>query len=126
MHVHAHMQGTSPVRNVETTSARSAMSSTTPFSVMADGDGTSASDASAVFADNQAEATGTGATGTASSGSAPVATSAASAFSSLSSGLQAMLLGVGQNGQSAVAAGSSMTANTTSALQAYNQTSLFS
>ena len=79
MHVHAHMQGTSPVRNVETTSARSAMSSTTPFSVMADGDGTSASDASAVFADNQAEATGTGAPGPARRGAAPVGPRAARA-----------------------------------------------
>ena len=46
---------------------------------------------------------------------------ASSPFASLSSNLQALLLGVGQNGQT----GTNTTTNTSSALQAYAQNSLF-
>ena len=111
MHVHSAAHGASFVRSHEAdSSARSAASAASPFSTVTDTDASTTSDTAT---SPDASASGAAATGG----------SAANPFSSLSSNLQALLLGIGQNGLSG---GSQQgPATIAGALQAYGQNSLF-
>ncbi len=99
MHVHSHMQGASPVRrqDVSDASTRPVASTTSPFAAMPGG--------------------------TSSSASGDVPSTASASFSSLSNDIQALLLGVGQNGQPGSTPGDAGSQSTASALQAYGQSS---
>ena len=101
MHIHSATQYASSIRSQEANDANTttgrAIGTASPFPATAGGASTT-------------------------SGAATGGTAASSPFASLSSNLQALLLGVGQNGQSA-AGGQS--AGAAGALQAYAQGSLF-
>ncbi len=104
MHVHPHAHGASPIRQDANANGASSLNATSPFSVMADGD---------------ASTTSTSAMTDAAKSAAP-----ATSFSGLAGNLQALLLGIGQNGTGA-AAGQAVPSGEAGALQAYGRNGLF-